>query len=151
MAAAVTGFDVREIDGLAKLLNEAKLSSQDRSQLLHDIGVEVVSQTQERFDTPQVDPEGNQWKALAEKTVKYYERHFPGMRRSILVGEGYLRDTITSQVNDWSVLVGATMVYAATHNFGRGNIPARPFLGISTENAADIQMITRQFLAERLK
>ena len=149
MAAAEISFDLKELDGLAKLIDKAKLSSQDRRQLLANIGVKIESQTQERFDS-QVDPKGNRWKDLADKTKQYYAKYFPGQRRSILVGSGGLRDSIESQVDDWSVLVGATKVYAATHQFGRDNIPARPYLGISTSNADEIMMIAERFLAERV-
>ena len=149
MAAAEFNFDLQEVDGLAKLLEKAKLSSGDRMQLLKNIGIEVEAQTQERFDM-QTNPEGKRWQDLAEKTKQYYKRRFPGHRRSILVGEGGLRDSIESQVNDWSVLVGAIKIYAATHQFGRGKIPARPYLGISTTNAADIVTVTQQFLVKQI-
>ena len=149
MASAEFSFDLRELDGLAKLLEQAKLSSQDRRQLLANIGAEVEAQTQERFDT-KLSPEGKRWQDIAEKTKRYYAKYFPGQRRSILVGEGGLRDSIESQVDDWSVLVGATKVYAATHQYGRGKIPARPYLGISTSDAEDIMVIANQFLAERI-
>jgi phage gpG-like protein len=33
--------------------------------------------------------------------------------------------------------VGTNKVYAATHQFGRGAIPARPFLGLSEEDVRD--------------
>jgi phage virion morphogenesis protein len=148
MAAGAVEFNLKEIDGLAQLLNKAKLSSEDRVQLLTNLGVEMESQTQERFDSQEA-PDGKHWQDLAEKTKQYYARYFPG-RRSILVGEGNLRDSIESQVDSWSVLVGATKVYAATHQFGRGKIPARPYVGISNANASDLALMTRQFLAERV-
>ena len=147
MAAGEFSFDLRDLDGVASLLEKAKLSSKERMQLLKNIGVEVETQTQERFDT-QLSPEGKRWQELAEKTRKYYARKFPGHRRSILVGSGGLRDSIESQVGDWSVLVGATKIYAATHQYGRRNIPSRPYLGISSSNAADIMAITQEFLVK---
>jgi phage virion morphogenesis protein len=150
MAASELTFDLREVEGLAKLLERAKLSPNDRMQLLKNIGQEVEAQTQERFDS-QIDPEGNRWKDLSEKTKQYYAKYFPGQRRSILVGEGSLRDSLESQVDSWSVMVGATKVYAATHQFGRGKIPARPYLGLSIADVEDITLITQQFLAERIK
>jgi phage virion morphogenesis protein len=149
MASAEFSFDLGELDGLAKVLEKAKLSSPERRQLLVNIGVEAEAQTQERFDT-QLNPEGKKWQDLAEKTKQYYARYFPGQRRTILAGSGGLRDSIESQVDDWSVLVGATKVYAATHQYGRGKIPARPYLGISTSNAEDIMRVVNLFLAERI-
>ena len=149
MASAEFTFDLKELDGLAKLLEQAKLSSQDRRQLLKNIGVEVEAQTQKRFDT-QLSPEGKRWQDLADKTKHYYAKYFPGLRNSLLVLEGGLRDSIENQVDDWSVLVGATKVYTATHQFGRGKIPARPYLGISTSNAEDIMKVAQAFLAGRI-
>jgi hypothetical protein len=57
----------------------------------------MEAQTQERFDT-QKSPDGNSWKALAEKTTAYYAKKGLLGARSILVGEGTLRDSITSEV-----------------------------------------------------
>ena len=149
MASAEFSFDLSELNGIAELLEKAKLSSQDRRQLLTNIGVEVEYNTQERFDS-QLSPDGKRWQDLADKTKKYYAKYFPGLRRTILVGTGGLRDSIESQIDDWSVLVGATKVYAATHQYGRGKIPARPYLGISTSDTDDIMRVVSQFLSERI-
>jgi phage virion morphogenesis protein len=148
MASAEFNFDLRELDGIAKLLEQAKLSSYDRRQLLINIGVEVKGQTQERFDS-QRDPEGNSWEQLDKKTRNYYTRNGFGSG-FLLVQTGGLRDSIESQADGWSVLVGATKVYAATHQCGRGRIPKRPYLGISASNADDIMHVASQFLAERI-
>lgn len=169
MASAEFDFDLQEIDGLAKLIDQAKLSSADRMQLLRNIGVEVETQTQERFDS-QRDPDGNPWKELAQKTRDYYSRNGLG-GGSLLVQGGGLRDSITSEVADsFSVIVGATKVYAAIHQYGgeirpkgkkalyvpgygmlqKVSIPARPYLGISTSDADGIMWVAAQFLAGRI-
>ncbi|MDR0386856.1 MAG: phage virion morphogenesis protein [Treponema sp.] len=170
MAGAVISLGLKEVEGLARILNGVKLASEDRVQLLKDIGVELESQTQERFDT-QKDPDGNKWKELAQKTRDYYMQNGLG-KGSLLVQEGSLRDTITSRVSDsWSVLVGATMIYAAIHQWGgeivpkaaaalyvpgygklkKVTIPARPYLGVSSQDAADIAAIAQGFAARRFK
>jgi phage virion morphogenesis protein len=153
MASAAVSFDLREIEGLAKILNEAKLSPRERTQLLHDIGEEVVVQIQNRLTVDKEDPEGNPWQAIAEKTDRYYKKYFPEAKPP-LWRKGELLDTLESQINDsWSILVGATKEYAATHQFGRpeANIPARPYLGISKDDAEEIAAIAQNFLAGRLK
>jgi phage virion morphogenesis protein len=170
MAAASISFDLKEVDAVKKLLAHAALDSAARSQLLHNIGVEMEAQTQERFDTRE-SPEGNPWKALAQKTLVYYASK--GLAaRSILVGEGTLRDSVTSEVQGgaWAALVGATMEYAAVHQFGaeikpksakalfvpgygmlqKVNIPARPYLGVSIEDTKAIESAAAQFLAEHI-
>jgi phage virion morphogenesis protein len=167
MAAASVSFDLKEVDAVKKLLATAALDSADRGRLLQSIGVEMETQTQERFDTKK-SPDGNTWKALAEKTKSYYACK-GWAARSILVGEGTLRDSLTSEVQGgaWSVLVGATMEYAAVHQFGaeikpksakalfvpgygmllKATIPARPYLGVSADDAKAIEAVTTAFLS----
>jgi phage virion morphogenesis protein len=169
---ASVSFDLKEISAVQKLLAKAALSSEDRARLLGGIGVEMEAQTQERFDTQQ-SPEGASWKALAQKTLDYYASKGLLGARSILVGEGYLRDSITSEVTGgaWAVLVGATMEYAAVHQFGaeikpksakalfvpgygylmKATIPARPYLGVSADDTKAIESAVAAFLAGNIK
>ena len=166
MAAASVSFDLKEVDSVKKLLANAALDSADRGKLLQSIGVEMEAQTQERFDT-QKSPDGDSWKALAQKTTAYYASK-GWAARSILVGEGSLRDSIASEVQGgaWSTLVGATMEYAAVHQFGaeikpksakalfvpgygllqKATIPARPYLGVSQDDAKAIEAAAAKFL-----
>jgi phage virion morphogenesis protein len=168
---AQVSFDLKEIDAVKKLLSKAALSNSDRARLLGSIGVEMEAQTQERFDTRK-SPDGDSWKALAQKTMDYYAGK-GWTARSILVGEGTLRDSITSEVQGggWSVLVGATMEYAAVHQFGaeikpksakalfvpgygilqKATIPARPYLGVSPDDTKAIAAATAVFLEGLMK
>ena len=168
MASGFVNVDVKQVQGLADILNKVTLSPSDRVKLLKSIGVELETQTQERFDTKK-DPEGKPWKALAEKTKDYYIESGIQAKPPLLIS-GELRDTIESQVQDsWQVMVGATKIYAAIHQFGgdikakgakslfvpgygllqKVTIPARPYLGISEGNAADIVSITLLFIESR--
>jgi len=169
--AAQVSFDLKEVDAVRKMLAEAALDSNDRQRLLGSIGVEMESQTKERFGT-QRSPDGESWKALAQKTQDYYMSKGKG-HRSLLVGEGLLRDSITSEVQEGasSVLVGATMEYAAVHQFGatitpktakalavpgygmlrKVVIPARPYLGVSQNDAAVIASAVSEFLGRGFK
>jgi phage virion morphogenesis protein len=154
MASASVGFDLKEVDAVKKLLAKASLDSAARSRLLKSIGVEMGTQTQERFDT-QKSPDGDSWKDLAQKTMDYYAGKGLLGSRSILVGEGTLRDSITSEVQSgaWSVLVGETMEYAAVHQFGwpKKNIPARPSLGVSPDDTKVIEAAVAVFLEGNIK
>jgi phage virion morphogenesis protein len=167
MARASIRFDLTEVEAVRKLLASSALDSTGRGRLLHDIGVEMEEQTKERFDTKE-SPGGDTWKALAQKTAAYYASK-GWTARSILVGEGTLRDSITSDVQGgaWSTLVGATMEYAAIHQWGgeirpksagalfvpgygrlqKVTIPARPYLGVSAEDAKAIEIAVATFLA----
>jgi len=151
MAAASISFDLREIDEVRKMLAAAALDTSDRQRLLQSIGVEMETQTKERFQT-QKSPDGDSWKALAEKTKAYYARKRKSTH-SILNFEGGLLDSLTHDVQDgaMSVLVGSNKVYAATHQFGRGKIPERPYLGVSPSDAKEIAAIATAYLAGGLR
>jgi len=166
MAATAT-FELREVDAVRRLLANAALDSGDRGRLLQSIGAEMETQTRGRFDT-QRSPEGDSWQALAQKTRDYYAEKGPG-HRSPLVGSGTLRDSVTHEVEGgaWSALVGATMEYAAVHQFGatirprtaralavpgfgmlrKATIPARPYLGVSDGDAREIASLAAAFVA----
>jgi len=170
MAATVT-FELREVDAVRRLLADAALDSGDRGRLLQSIGTEMETQTRERFDT-QRSPEGDSWQALAQKTRDYYAEKGLG-HRSLLVGSGTLRGSVTHEVEGgaWSALIGATMEYAAVHQFGatirprtakalavpgfgmlrKATIPARPYLGVSQEDARGIASLASAFLAGGLR
>jgi phage virion morphogenesis protein len=168
---ASVSFDLKEIDAVKKMLANASLNSADRARLLQGIGVEMEAQTQERFDT-QKSPDGDTWKDLAQKTKDYYLSK--GIGGSLLDRSGAgLRDSVTSEVQGgaWAVLVGAAKEYAAAHQFGaeiapksakalfvpgygmlkKVNIPARPYLGVSSDDAKAIEAAVASFLEGIIK
>jgi phage virion morphogenesis protein len=171
MQGASISFDLREVEAVKKMLANASLNSAGRGRLLQSIGVEMAEQTKERFET-QKSPDGDSWKALAQKTKDYYAGNGWGAR-SILIGEGLLQQSVTSEVQGgaWAVLVGAAMEYAAVHQFGaeiapksaralfvpgygmlkKVNIPARPYLGVSSDDAKAIEDAVASFLEGIIK
>ena len=152
MADASATFDLKEIDAIGKLLDKAKLKPEVLRGFLDDAGSLIQRQSEDRFDD-QTDPEGNEWKKLADKTIEYYQKKFPAAlaNRSILLGEGRLRDSMTYNVSGTdSVTVGATMIYAAVHQYGYKGIPARPYIGLSPDNMSELARFAELFLQERL-
>jgi phage virion morphogenesis protein len=146
---AQVSFDLKEVGSIREMLGNASLDATDRGRLLQSLSTEMESQTSERFEAGKT-PDGDDWAKLAEKTLAYYDKQGWLGTRSILVGMGFLRGSITSalQGGAWSVLVGATMEYAAVHQFGfpERKIKARPFLGISQSDTRGLEAITADFL-----
>ena len=126
------------------------------------IGTALVASTHMRF-VSQTDPDGAAWRALNTEYAK-------GKRNTrILTESGRLRDSINDHASRDEVSVGTNVIYAAIHQFGgtivpvkathlwfridRGlvradsvTLPARPFLGISTEDEAEIAEIVFAFV-----
>lgn len=157
MSAEVFITDIEEIKKLQDKLKSLKLSSSEERDILEAIGTEIETQIEERFEnhrkvpTRQRDVSGNKWQDISQKTKEYYNKK--GIVGSILSRTRQLRDTIESQVNNSQLLTGATKVYAAVHNFGDDsrNIPQREFLGLSSDNYADIENIINEFLENSIK
>ena len=84
----------------------------------------------------------------------------------ILTERGYLRGNLAYRVGNSEGEIGSPSVYAGVHQFGAakgsfgktkrdapipwGDIPARPFLGLSDEDEADIRDIVLRHLADSL-
>ena len=98
-----------------------------------DIGEALLNSTRERFRS-QSAPDGSPWAALSPK----YRAHKKKNAALILSLNGYLRGTLNYRAEKDQLRIGSPLIYAATHQFGRDAIPARPFLGLSD---ADMTMI----------
>ena len=131
----------------------------DLSPMLGDIGDKVLTSTHDRFNT-QEEPNGKPWAPLSTRTTL---KRKPRNKDKILTQEGHLRGNLVYQVGHDYVEIGSPSIYANTHQFGAkqgafgttkrgapipwGDIPARPFLGISTEDEADIKHIILDHIA----
>lgn len=120
----------------------SKAAASPRPALL-SIGEDLVKSTKNRFNESR-GPDGKAWKPNSPATLKRKRGTKP------LVGEGILRDTIGYAEGGNILTIFSPMEYAATQQFGAdqgqfgrtkrdapipwGNIPARPFLGISNED-----------------
>lgn len=127
----------------------------DTYPLMDEIGSAVALWTDLRFEREQ-DPQGRKWRPLAPATLKS-RRRGRGSRVAILQDSGRLRQSITHKATARRARVGSNLVYAAIHQFGgqagRGrkvSVPARPYLGLSGDDEAEIGAIVRDFVVDAL-
>jgi phage virion morphogenesis protein len=148
LMGAVVELKLNEIEKLAQKLNSFCLSSDDKKNLLHSLGVEVKEQTLDRFGLEE-DPKGDPWKALTEA---YKIRKGFLSTGGILEREGYLQTTLTSQVNDEnSVTIFSPKPYSGFHQEGTKKMPARPFFGLSTDNIDDLGSMIERFMKKHVE
>ena len=113
----------------------------DVSPALLEIGEVLLKSTKERFETG-TGPDGSQWADNKPSTIARKGRNKP------LFDQGTLMREIHYQLfgND-ELAIGSSMDYAAMQQFGGtksefpwlwGDIPARPFLGISDGDENEI-------------
>lgn len=130
-----------QADGVNNIRQKLKAIAdglRDMRPLWQAVGMYIQRQTiKERFDKEQ-SPGGQKWKPLSQSTVNHRKKRHKSGNMKILQDTGELRRSITYEAEPNSVRVGTNLKYARTHQFGRGNIPARPFLGVNDEEKKHI-------------
>lgn len=128
----------RKLDRLAHLRTE---------RLLDALGSEVESQTRRRIDEEKTAPDGSAWDEWSED---YADRR--PAKGGLLELDGSLLDSITYDVQTDAIVVGSNLPYAGVHQDGSedGDTPARPYLGLSDENVADLQQLVVDWLSQEL-
>ena len=144
--------------GLKESVNRATAVIADAQGLMTNIGMAMKGQTTRRFQAGE-GPDGAAWKPLAgpRKPRAGEKKKKPG-RVQVLVNTGHLRDTISFSATPSEVHVGSNKLYARIHQLGgkagRGRkvtIPARPYLGLSEDDQAEIAALVAEHLAECFK
>lgn len=127
-------------DGLAQL----RRATGDLTPFFQDLGEALLNSTRARFRS-QTAPDGAPWAALSPGYARRKKRN----RDKILTRFGRLAGTLRYQAHPDELQVGTSLIYGATHQFGRPerNIPARPFLGLSDEDQHRISTLLRAHLA----
>ena len=119
------------------------------------IGEAVVSNTRLRFSESRA-PDGSAWQPLALSTLarrrqgnggRVLTRLVPASAQPLL-DTGQLRNSISFRAGGRDVVVGTNLSWARIHQFGgmagrgrRTRIPARPILGISSDDRAEISAV----------
>lgn len=154
-----------EIDAALRQLTAAL---NDLTPAFRDVGESLLNSTRERFRTS-TDPTGKKWEGLRPSTLAARARAAGGRikgginkgrytKRAALayagakplIFSGRLFGTLNYRADKTSVRIGTPMIYGATHQFGRVRIPARPFLGLSQSDAADVVAILNDHLSSAL-
>lgn len=169
MAMIAIDFDDRTI---LDALRELSLRAHDLGPALREIGVVLVDSTQRRFDTS-TGPDGARWEENSDTTILEYLGGMKGaygkkggltkkgmaalLGKKPLLREGFLQGTLSWQIDGNTLLVGSPQKYAAAQQFGAekgslgkgapwGDIPARPFLGVSDADEETILDLLRGYL-----
>jgi len=153
------GMPIRFEDGgsLARLdLKLFKLSNPNMLELMETIGSEVESQTVKRISEEKKAPDGSEWADWSEGYAgtqhgrKQKHKH-PGQLRSagghsLLELEGDLLKSIAFEVEGTSdVLIGSNLEYARAVNSDR------QYLGLSSQNEADLERVVNDFFEDLLR
>ena len=149
---------------VAEALGEASRRLSDMTPIHHSIGNYVVRATKERFKKG-IDPDGNAWTPKKQATIDRYKERGDGNRPDPLIGPSKrLSSEIAQYADAQGVEIGSALEYPAVMQngakqgaFGKsprggpipwGDIPARPWLGLSEEDEANIIDIADEYLEQ---
>jgi phage virion morphogenesis protein len=143
--AGVTATVEVDAQPIADLWRQLADAARARPALV-DFGEYLLGSHESRFQIG-VSPEGDPWAPLnnAYRARKLKKK---GHDR-ILIYDGFLKDTLTYDATDAELRFGSNRIYAATHQFGdpARHIPARPFLGFSAADLAELEDILAEHVA----
>lgn len=122
----------------------------------NDIAEYLHQSTDDRF-RQKVAPDGSPWAPLSAVTLARKKG------TGILREKGTLQDTLRHQVTSTELAFGTDRPYGAVHQFGQkkgasgsskgrpipwGDIPARPYLGLSSDDETEVVLIIHDYLSE---
>jgi phage virion morphogenesis protein len=164
-------------EAIRRVLDAFVRAAANPAPVLKGIGETLTQSTKERFKTS-TGPDGASWEANTEATMAAYLAKFSGAykkngdlskrgerisaRKKPLIGE---TKSLSTQIHyelvgDTELHIGSPMEYDAMQQFGGtkaqfpnlwGDIPARPFMGVSEQDRADILSDLADYLNAALR
>lgn len=159
-----------EFDGgaeIERLFAQVTAHLADPRLLMQDIGEQQIAATRARF-LAGLAPDGSVWAPKSPATLAAQAARGAPVDDRPLIAGGTLHRTLNYQVSadGQSVAIGSNQIYAAVQHFGAakgafgtdtrgrsipwGDIPARPYLGLSDQDRTDIAAIITEWLESAL-
>jgi len=170
--AEVKWDDANVVNALQRLQHAVS----NTSPVLKEIGEVLQESTKHRFEAS-TGPDGEKWEPNSHVTTAQHVHRVGGTKtkdgkfltkkgeqrwdgKKTLIDHGTLMESINAQLIDNNTLgVGSALEYAAMQQFGGskddfpflwGDIPARPFLGISDEDEDKILSTVHEYLTSSI-
>jgi phage virion morphogenesis protein len=122
-----------------------RLTPDQMELITENIGLMLEQQTKDRITSEKRSPEGAPWAPWSARYAASLSKRNRVTARSLLYGHpklyGHpnLEASIEGGSTGLEAKVGVYVIYGAIHQFGGRGIPARPYLGLSGENRAEIE------------
>lgn len=146
------GMQVVDHDGFGRALERLIERGTDLQPILAEVGSYIQSEFEDHFER-EAGPDGSPW--VGHSPVTLLTR---GGSAKKLRHRGHLYASLAYSASQSQVAVGTNSVYARIHQFGgkagrnrKVDIPARPFIGLNSENRQEIGRIFNQHLSVGLK
>ena len=127
---------------LTRRLRDAARRAEHMEAAFREVGEIALRSIRKNFD---VGGRPRRWPA---RTTAYKGKR---ANNKLLIDTGRLLNSIAYFAHSRFVDVGTNVAYAATHHFGRGGIPARPFLMLQDEDNEPIRKAITDHLMKGLR
>ena len=136
MSGVAMEIEIHDLDRVSARI--ADLADVPTPGMLDDIAAVSESQTRRRLSETKRAPDGSPW---AKWSPAYARTREP--QHSLLESSGNMIDSIFGERRVDTAVIGSPLVYAAVHQDGSrdGTTPERPFLGLSDDDAEEIEAI----------
>lgn len=147
-----------------RALNDLLKRAEDPSEAMKDVAGILKQATNNAFENEADPATGVAWDPLSATTLATRPNREGG---EILQDRRRLRRSMVTDYGKVFAEIGTNVIYAATHQFGAqqgqygkssrggpipwGDIPARPFFGVSPEDEEDILDIATRYMADAWK
>lgn len=142
-----------KIEGLDKILEKLRNADVTKSNALgHGLASWLSRSARMRILKTKTAPDGTKWAPLAASTVKNLERTKAG--GSMLYRTGALHRAAGYSLALWSkgaIILDDKMNYSRFLQEGTKKMPARPYLGVSKEDAEKLKGLTIEYLHKALE
>lgn len=148
-------------DAIRRALTELSALLSDLTPEMQEIGEVLTESTKERFASG-TGPDGTPWAKKSQATIEAYRARGDPVSLKPLIGPTRaLSTTIHHAADRDSVTVGSNAIQAAVMQFGASkaefgartpwdDIPARPFLGLSAEDEANISAVLAEAIGRAM-
>jgi len=131
-----------------------QLDSEGIRLLLIDIGEYMLGATRDRAAL-EIAPDGSTWASLSPRYANRKAKARPGVGM-LFFDNHMLGDQLSSQVVGDTLFTGTNAPQGAAQHFGSApgshqNIPARPWLGVSDQDDAEIARLVLDHLGKPIK
>ena len=156
--------DAEVRQGLQRLIH----AGTDLTPAMRTIATFLADRSEEAFAQEQ-SPEGIPWQPLSQATLARRKKAGKPSAK-LLQQDRHLLNSITADWDKTAAVAGTNVIYATTHQFGAkqgqfgqgnyttrqgsfpipwGDVPARPFLGVSATDAKEIENTIARFIAKQ--
>ena len=152
MAGAHIDVDVIGLERVGRVIGRLREASQDVDPILRDFGEHLLTATKDRFAT-EAGANGRPWEPLDPAYAEDKARSRPNAGQRVY--DNFLRGTLAYVVSDGELALGTNLPYGARQHFGfvgpdslgrTFDHPARPWLGVSSDDETEIVVILREHL-----